>query len=161
MGAEKVGNAFASLRTKHQSDWHCRGVKVVRGLDLYKDSCIFAASLRCVRNDLWHRGATITTTKHGGAGITVGAGIIPASQVWHAVGDLACLIPHGGRDERGGHIRSLTVRRISGGIVMYRSCRTIVYQETLKFSATFLIRAEALFGEGQENIPSRAICGGF
>lgn len=160
LSAEKVGNAFASLRTKHQSDWHCRGVKVVRGLDLYEDSGIFAASLGGVGNDLWHRGATIAT-KHGGADIAVRAGIVPASQVWHAVGDLACLIPHGGGDERSGHIRGLTVRGISGGIVMNRSCRTIIYEETLRFSATFLSRAEALFREGQVYIPSRAICGGF
>lgn len=94
LSAEKVGNAFTSLRTKHQNNWHRRGVKVVRRLDLYEDSGIFAASLGGVGNDLWHRGATIAT-KYRGAGVAVRAGVVPASQVWHAVGDLACLIPYG------------------------------------------------------------------
>ena len=48
LGAEKVGDTLASLRTKQQSYWDCRGMKVVRGLDLYEDSGIFTASLRGV-----------------------------------------------------------------------------------------------------------------
>lgn len=121
-----MGDTFGFPAAKNQRDM-CPGrtVKVVGGLDLYKNSCTLAAPLRGIRNDLRHL-ATVTTQQRRSS-VTVRTGIVSMSQIWNAIGDLAGLVSHRRWNERCVHIRGLAIGGIGGGIIVHRSGGTVIY----------------------------------